>query len=169
VLGVPWPWDRSGSQALATLCNAGIAVRRINTHDKFILLKGRYAGSPATRRIVFTGSHNLSHSANYLNDELFVKLEDDTTYASVRYSWERMTEDEDVTRIRNGYGRRTPTRHRRHCAAEQPPPPALPRQTAPGEGRTSSRGDVVHCARTHCCTHGRMRGSQRGTCARYSR
>jgi hypothetical protein len=85
-----------GSQALATLRNAGIAVRRINTHDKFILVKGRYAGSTATRRIVFTGSHNLSHSANYLNDELFVKLEDDTIYAAFRYSWERMTADEDV-------------------------------------------------------------------------
>jgi hypothetical protein len=85
-----------GSQALATLRNAGIAVRRINTHDKFILVKGRYAGSTTTRRIVFTGSHNLSHSANYLNDELFVKLEDDTIYAAFRYSWERMTADEDV-------------------------------------------------------------------------
>lgn len=85
-----------GSQSLATLRNAGIAVRRINTHDKFILVKGKYAGSTATRRIVFTGSHNLSHSANYLNDELFVKLEDDTIYAGFRYSWERMTEDEDV-------------------------------------------------------------------------
>jgi hypothetical protein len=31
-----------------------------------------------------------------LNDELFVKLEDDTIYAAFRYSWERMTEDEDV-------------------------------------------------------------------------
>jgi phosphatidylserine/phosphatidylglycerophosphate/cardiolipin synthase-like enzyme len=85
-----------GSQALSTLRNAGIAVRRINTHDKFILVKGRYAGSTATRRIVFTGSHNLSHSANYLNDELFVKLEDNNIYAAFRYSWERMTADEDV-------------------------------------------------------------------------
>jgi phosphatidylserine/phosphatidylglycerophosphate/cardiolipin synthase-like enzyme len=85
-----------GSQSLATLRGAGITVQRINTHDKFILVKGRYAGSTTTRRIVFTGSHNLSHSANYLNDELFVKLEDDTIYASFRYSWERMTQDEDV-------------------------------------------------------------------------
>jgi hypothetical protein len=53
-------------------------------------------GSTATRRIVFTGSHNLSHSANYLDDELFVKLEDDTTYAAFRYSWVRMTAGEDV-------------------------------------------------------------------------
>lgn len=85
-----------GSQSLATLRNAGIAVRRIDTHDKFILVKGRYAGSTTTRRIVFTGSHNLSHSANYINDELFVKLEDDTIYTAFRYSWERMTADEDV-------------------------------------------------------------------------
>jgi phosphatidylserine/phosphatidylglycerophosphate/cardiolipin synthase-like enzyme len=87
-----------GSQSLSILRNAGIEVRRINTHDKFILVKGKYAGSTATRRIVFTGSHNLSHSANYLNDELFVKLEDDTIYAGFRYSWERMTADEDVYR-----------------------------------------------------------------------
>lgn len=85
-----------GSQSLAILRNAGIAVRRINTHDKFILVKGKYAGSTQTRRIVFTGSHNLSESANYLNDELFVKLEDDAIYAGFRYSWERMTADEDV-------------------------------------------------------------------------
>jgi len=84
-----------GSRSLAILRGAGIAVRRINTHDKFILVKGKYAGSAVTRRIVFTGSHNLSESANYLNDELFVKLEDDTIYASFRYSWERMTADED--------------------------------------------------------------------------
>lgn len=84
------------AEPLAVLRNAGIAVKKINTHDKFILVKGRYAGSADVRRLVFTGSHNLSHSANYINDELFVKLEDDTIYASFRYSWERMTEDEDV-------------------------------------------------------------------------
>jgi len=85
-----------GSQSLSILRNAGIAVRKINTHDKFILVKGKYAGSTTTRRIVFTGSHNLSHSANYINDELLVKLEDDAIYAGFRYSWERMTADEDV-------------------------------------------------------------------------
>ena len=85
-----------GSRSLSILRGAGISVKRINTHDKFILVKGKYAGSTVTRRIVFTGSHNLSESANYLNDELFVKLEDDSIYAGFRYSWERMTEDEDV-------------------------------------------------------------------------
>lgn len=85
------------SEVLAVLRGAGIAVRKINTHDKFILVKGRYAGSADVRRLVFTGSHNLSHSANYINDELFVKLEEYDIYTAFRYSWERMTADEDAT------------------------------------------------------------------------
>ena len=85
------------AEVLAVLRNAGIAVRKIDTHDKFILVKGRYAGSADVRRLVFTGSHNLSHSANYINDELFVKLEEYGIYTAFRYSWERMTADEDAT------------------------------------------------------------------------
>lgn len=84
------------SQSLAILRNAGIAVRRINTHDKFILVKGKYAGSTTTRRLVFTGSHNLTASANYINDELFIKVEDGPIYQGFKDSWERMTADEDV-------------------------------------------------------------------------
>ena len=86
-----------GGESLAILRNAGIAVTKINTHDKFILVKGRYAGSADVRRLVFTGSHNLSHSANYINDELFVKLEEYNIYTAFRYSWERMTADENAT------------------------------------------------------------------------
>jgi phosphatidylserine/phosphatidylglycerophosphate/cardiolipin synthase-like enzyme len=65
---------------LATLKAAGIPVRHQKVHDKTVLVKARFAGSEKTRSLIFTGSHNWTHSANYRNDELFVRLESEDLY-----------------------------------------------------------------------------------------
>jgi phosphatidylserine/phosphatidylglycerophosphate/cardiolipin synthase-like enzyme len=48
--------------------------------DKMVLVYSRYAGSSAYRKLVFTGSHNWTASANYENDELFVKVDSAAMY-----------------------------------------------------------------------------------------
>jgi len=65
---------------LAKLKRAGIPVHKTKTHDKLVLVNARYNGSTQPRKIAFTGSHNLTQSANSTNDELFVKIEDGKTY-----------------------------------------------------------------------------------------
>jgi phosphatidylserine/phosphatidylglycerophosphate/cardiolipin synthase-like enzyme len=50
-------------------------VRTNKVHDKYILVDAKFAGSDTRRKLVFTGSHNWTQSANYVNDELFVRLE----------------------------------------------------------------------------------------------
>lgn len=58
--------------ALAALRGAGIKVRKHRVHDKVFLIRGRYGGKLRYR--AYTGSHNLSISANRKYDEIFVKL-----------------------------------------------------------------------------------------------
>lgn len=58
--------------ARARLRAAGISMRRNHVHDKVFLVRGRFGGDLRYR--VYTGSHNLSGSANRKYDELFVKL-----------------------------------------------------------------------------------------------
>jgi phosphatidylserine/phosphatidylglycerophosphate/cardiolipin synthase-like enzyme len=59
-------------RALAALRGAGISVHRHHIHDKVFLIHGRFSGADQFR--VYTGSHNLSISANQKYDEIFVKL-----------------------------------------------------------------------------------------------
>ncbi|WP_063748818.1 phospholipase D-like domain-containing protein [Chondromyces apiculatus] len=66
--------------SLAKLKNAGISVRGNNVHDKTVLVYARFAASTENRYLVFTGSHNWTYSANYRNDELFVRLESEDLY-----------------------------------------------------------------------------------------
>jgi phosphatidylserine/phosphatidylglycerophosphate/cardiolipin synthase-like enzyme len=87
--------DSIGTEPLDTLLAAHIPVWCINTHDKFFIIK---PGSRSSRRLVFTGSHNLTGDANYTNDELLVRLNDATMYEAFRDSWTRMTTDEDAYR-----------------------------------------------------------------------
>jgi hypothetical protein len=65
----------------AELEDAGVSVRKNIVHDKVVIVAARFAGSPDVRHLVFTGSHNWTYSANYRNDELFVKIEDEAIHA----------------------------------------------------------------------------------------
>jgi hypothetical protein len=64
--------DFVGPAALTALRAAGIPVHRGPIHDKAFLVYGKFGTSYAYR--VYTGSHNLSVSANRSFDEIFVKL-----------------------------------------------------------------------------------------------
>lgn len=59
-------------RALSTLRGAGIPIHRHHVHDKVFVVRGRFSGTEQLR--VYTGSHNLSISANQKYDEIFVKL-----------------------------------------------------------------------------------------------
>ncbi len=53
-----------------------------NLHSKYWIWEGRYAGSAAARRIVFTGSHNWTGNALRSNDEVILRIEDDAVYTA---------------------------------------------------------------------------------------
>ncbi len=63
------------AKSLAKFKQAGVVVRTNKVHDKLVIVQARLAGSPAVRYLVFTGSHDWTYSANYRNDELFVRVE----------------------------------------------------------------------------------------------
>lgn len=65
-------------QALAALKKAKIPVHVNETHDKLMLVDAKFDGK--RRKIVFTGSHNLTKSANDTNDELLVKVANPAIY-----------------------------------------------------------------------------------------
>ena len=58
--------------ALAALKAAGLQPRKRRVHDKVFVVHGKYGS--AYRYRVYTGSHNLSGSANRKYDEILVKL-----------------------------------------------------------------------------------------------
>lgn len=62
--------------ARAALRAAGIPMRTAKIHDKSFLIYGKFGSSYAYR--VYSGSHNLSGSANRKYDEIFVKLAPET-------------------------------------------------------------------------------------------
>jgi hypothetical protein len=62
--------------ARAALRAAGIPMRKHHIHDKAFVIRGRYGTSERFR--VYTGSHNLSISANRTYDEIFAKLAGET-------------------------------------------------------------------------------------------
>ena len=64
--------DTVEPKALAALKGASIPVRHHLIHDKSFVIYGKYGTSNAYR--VYTGSHNLSISANTKYDEIFAKL-----------------------------------------------------------------------------------------------
>jgi len=68
--------------SLSRLKSAGIGVRQHSVHDKTIVAFAKFAGSADNRYLIFTGSHNWTYSANYRNDELFVRLESSVFYTS---------------------------------------------------------------------------------------
>lgn len=68
--------------SLAKFKTAGVAVRTNDLHDKLVIVAARFAGSPEVRHLVFTGSHNWTYSANYRNDEIFVRIESQPFHAA---------------------------------------------------------------------------------------
>jgi phosphatidylserine/phosphatidylglycerophosphate/cardiolipin synthase-like enzyme len=60
--------------------SAGIPLLVGDIHDKLGLVESRYGLSTDVRKIVFSGSHNLNHDANWLNDEILVKTFSDPLY-----------------------------------------------------------------------------------------
>ena len=75
--------------SLAKLRAAKIPVKRTGeevgvpgVHDKFVIANARAGDSAENRFLVFTGSHNLTTSANSENDELFVRYESKTLYTA---------------------------------------------------------------------------------------
>lgn len=87
--------DTVEPQALAALKAAKIAVREAPIHDKVFLVYGKYGSGYQYR--VYTGSHNLSGSANRKYDEIFVKLAPETGATHPIY-------DEYVTHFDDAYG-----------------------------------------------------------------
>lgn len=74
-------------KSLARLKGAGISVHENKVHDKTIIVDAKFAGSSKNRYLVFTGSHNWTYSANYRNDELFVRLESKALYDAFYAHW----------------------------------------------------------------------------------
>lgn len=72
--------DKIDARQLAKLRAAGIPVRLARVHDKYLAIKARLAGSPDTRYLVLTGSHNLTSSAQSKNDELLVRYDSKPLY-----------------------------------------------------------------------------------------
>ena len=62
------------------LGSAGIPLLVGDIHDKLGLVASRYGVSRGMRKIVFSGSHNLNHDANWLNDEILVKTFSEPLY-----------------------------------------------------------------------------------------
>jgi phosphatidylserine/phosphatidylglycerophosphate/cardiolipin synthase-like enzyme len=69
-----------GPTVRTRLLGAGIPLRTAAIHDKLGLVRSRYGASRRARKVVFSGSHNLNRDANYLNDEVLVKMFDDEVY-----------------------------------------------------------------------------------------
>lgn len=61
-----------GTTVRQTLKDAGIPIRQQRIHSKFVLVAASISGE--FRRQIYTGSHNWTHSANYDNDEIFVRM-----------------------------------------------------------------------------------------------
>jgi len=64
-------WDR--------LHAAGIPMHQAKVHDKTFVISARYDGSAKPRSVILNGSHNITKSALRYNDELLVKLTDNST------------------------------------------------------------------------------------------
>jgi phosphatidylserine/phosphatidylglycerophosphate/cardiolipin synthase-like enzyme len=83
-------------QALAALQDANILLRQGQIHDKVIVVFGKYGANYEHR--VYTGSQNLSGSANTKYDEIFVKLAAESAAAHPVYN-EYMTHFDDAFNV----------------------------------------------------------------------
>lgn len=81
-----------GPRVQRKLLDAGIPLRLGSLHDKLVLVHSRYGVSRRPRKVVFNGSHNLNYDANYLNDEVLVKMFNDEVYDDMLGHFERLWE-----------------------------------------------------------------------------
>ncbi len=81
------------ARPLAAFKAAGIPVRSgpSDVHDKAIMIYGKYGS--AYRYRVYTGSHNLSQSANSAYDEILVKMAAESTNTTLYSAFVRHFED----------------------------------------------------------------------------
>ena len=59
-------------------------------HHKYILVEGSYQGSQ--RKLVWTGSHNLTHGALRENDETLLRIDDEAIYQAFLADWQLIRE-----------------------------------------------------------------------------
>lgn len=86
-----------GATVASTLAAAGVTVVRYpdrgggwSLHSKYLLIDSVYAGSPAHRRLVFTGSHNWTGPALRINDETQLRIENDAVFDAYLADWEHV-------------------------------------------------------------------------------
>ena len=72
-----------GAIVRARLAGAGIPIRKHHVHSKVVVLAAQF-GEQFHHR-VYTGSHNWTHSANYDNDEVFVRMAAETEISHPLY------------------------------------------------------------------------------------
>lgn len=69
-------------QPKAAFAAAKIPVKKNRTHDKIFLVDAKVGDK--RQKLVFTGSHNWTQSANSVNDELLVKIANPAVYSSFK-------------------------------------------------------------------------------------
>lgn len=62
----------------------------VGLHSKYLLVDGAYGPDGQERRIVWTGSHNLTRSALRSNDEILLEIEDDQVFDDFYVDWHHM-------------------------------------------------------------------------------
>jgi phosphatidylserine/phosphatidylglycerophosphate/cardiolipin synthase-like enzyme len=65
----------------------GDGVTRNAIHTKLMLIKAPFRGSAEPRHLVFTGSHNLSITSLRLNDEVLLRIDDESLFAAYERFW----------------------------------------------------------------------------------
>jgi phosphatidylserine/phosphatidylglycerophosphate/cardiolipin synthase-like enzyme len=84
----------SRRDALRTMKNGGARIKLGRVHDKLILIDAKVDGE--RKRLVFTGSHNLTASANNINDELFIGLRGASIYDAYVAHFDRVFAKSDA-------------------------------------------------------------------------
>ena len=59
----------------------------VQLHSKYLLVDGSYGRDREERRLIWTGSHNYTRAALRDNDEVLLKIDDDTTFEAYLDDW----------------------------------------------------------------------------------
>jgi phosphatidylserine/phosphatidylglycerophosphate/cardiolipin synthase-like enzyme len=62
----------------------------IQLHSKYLVYRGVYRDEEEEKSVVWTGSHNYTFSALYRNDEVLMRIVDDTLFEEFREDWHFM-------------------------------------------------------------------------------
>lgn len=66
--------DQIDPETQASFEAAGIPVHMTPVHDKAFVVRARFHGERGVKKVVFTGSHNITRRALMQSDELFIKV-----------------------------------------------------------------------------------------------